>query len=219
MKPRVSTLGSLKTPPTLKSMAFDAIRDSIINGTLSPGKIYSEQVLATELGISKTPVHDALIKLQIRGFINIFPQRGFQLKVLSRKDVINLYEFREALERGVMRHITPHVTAEQIESCRPFMDEIHKSGNDMQFLQNDMHFHTYMAELTNNPQIIKALDGIWDLCLWVGHNALEMKGCMEGVMREHYEIFETLEQHDAAAADTVITKHIQASLERALENI
>ncbi len=217
MRPEFSPLDSLKTPPTLKDMAFDAIRDSIVFGTLKPGEIYSEQVLASELGISKTPVHDAIVKLLMRGFINILPQRGFQVKVLSHKDVSDIYEFRTALEKQVMRHITPKITDAQLEDCRPFLADINQFDSVMQFLQNDIRFHCYMAELTTNPQIINALEGIWDLCLWVGYGAMGQKKIAENATNEHSAIFKILERHDAAAAEIVITKHIQATLERVLE--
>jgi DNA-binding GntR family transcriptional regulator len=217
MKSRVLTFNNLKTPPTLKTMAFDAIRESIINGTLKPGEVYSEQLLATELGISKTPVHDALIKLQIRGFITILPQRGFQIKTLDRKDIKDLYEFRDALERAVIRHIAPRITASQLEACRPFLVDIDQFDSPMSFLQNDMNFHFYMAELTSNPQIITALEEIWDLCLWVGYGSLEQKGSIGNVTSEHKEIFEVLGNHDVVAAESLIAKHLQVTLERVLQ--
>ena len=217
MKPRVLTFNNLKTPPTLKTMAFDAIRESIINGTLKPGEVYSEQLLATELGISKTPVHDALIKLQIRGFITILPQRGFQIKTLDRKDIKDLYEFRDALERAVIRHITPKITASQLKACKPYLVEIDQFDTAMSFLQNDMNFHFYMAELTANPQIITALEEIWDLCLWVGYDSLEQRRGTENVTNEHKEIYEALKNHDVVSAEMLIVKHLQATLERVLK--
>jgi len=217
MKNRVLTFNNLKAPPTLKTMAFDVIRESIIDGTLKPGEVYSEQLLATELGISKTPVHDALIKLQIRGFISILPQRGFQIKILNRKDIRDLYEFRDALERAVIRHVAPKITASQLEACRPFLIGMDQFDNTLSFLQNDMNFHFYMAELTANPQIINALEEIWDLCLWVGYGSLEQKGGTENVTSEHMEIFKVLVQHDVVTAEKLIAKHLQSTLERVLK--
>jgi DNA-binding GntR family transcriptional regulator len=210
-------LDNLKTPPTLNALAFDAIRDSIIHGTLTPEKIYSEQVLASELGISKTPVHDALIKLQIRGFINILPQRGFVINTLDHKSICDLFEFREALERAVVRHITPKITDAQLEKCRSFIVDIDQFTGVMPFLKNDICFHRYLAELTLNPQIINALDGIWDLCVWVGYGALELDGCAKNAKTEHIEFFKVLEQYDVSAAETLMTEHIKSTLEKVLQ--
>ncbi len=72
----------IETPPSLAGIAFQAIKMAILEKRLVPDEIYNEKVLADELGFSKTPVHEALTTLSVKGFVTILPRRGFQVRAL-----------------------------------------------------------------------------------------------------------------------------------------
>jgi len=137
----IPTFSSIKTPPTLKEIAYEEIKKSIILGTLRPGDIYSEQALSQQLGISKTPVREALINLKIKGFIDIMPQKGFQVKRLTAKEITDIYEFRTALELAVILHVTPEIETFHIQKLEAIIQEIGEAKDILVFLNKDMEFH------------------------------------------------------------------------------
>ena len=89
-------LSNIDLPPSLKELAFQALKENILNHQLRPGSVYSEQAIAKKLGISKTPIHEALTDLEKRGFVKILPRKGFQVNRLTQKDVRDMFEFRHS---------------------------------------------------------------------------------------------------------------------------
>ena len=100
----------IETPPSLAEIAFQAIKKAILEKHLVPNKIYNEKVLADELGFSKTPVHEALTVLCVKGFVTMLPRKGFQVRAFSAKNIQDMYEFRTTLERAVLEKIVPDKT-------------------------------------------------------------------------------------------------------------
>jgi DNA-binding GntR family transcriptional regulator len=101
------TLSSVDTPPSMQAIAFQAIKKTIMRKEFLPGNIYSEQVVAKEIGMSKTPVHQALLELENKGFVSLMPRKGFKVNILSAKNISNMFELRRALERAVILKIAP----------------------------------------------------------------------------------------------------------------
>ena len=102
-------LRKIKAQESLKEKAFKAIKYAIMDYTLTPGDIYTEQGLAGRLGISKSPVHEACIDLASRGFPKILPRKGIQIEILDAAEVCSLFDFRVVLEKaiiGLMAHKT-----------------------------------------------------------------------------------------------------------------
>ena len=101
--PQEQLFGQIEAPPSLAEIAFQAIKKAILEKRLVPDVIYNEKVLADELGFSKTPVHEALTALSVKGFVTIIPRKGFQVRALSVKNIKDMYEFRTTLERAVVK--------------------------------------------------------------------------------------------------------------------
>ena len=82
----------------MAKMAYERLRDSILNGQLEPGQIYNEMALTKELGISRTPVREALLEFSAQGLITFLPRKGVVIKHYTRKDVIEIFELRRVVE-------------------------------------------------------------------------------------------------------------------------
>ena len=211
---KTSTLPNIERPPTLKQMAFDAIKDSIIKGNLKTGITYSEKTLAKELGISKSPVREALIDLQLKGFITIIPKIGFKLNELCEKDIRDIYEFRTALEKFVIYKITPDISKKEMSDLNKILARNKANQDILSFMENDIQFHRYLAELSKNKKVIEALEGIWDLCGWVGYKALSVSQELKGVTEEHLNILKTVQKRDKKAAGEALEKHMGSTLKK-----
>ena len=97
MNNSLPTLRSVDTPPSMQEIAFQAIKQAIMRNELLPGNIYSEQAVAKEMGMSKTPVHQALLDLENKGFVTISPRKGFKVNILSSSNIKDMFELRRAL--------------------------------------------------------------------------------------------------------------------------
>lgn len=223
MAEKIPHLRSIDAPASLKEMAFQAIKKAIMNDQLEPGKLYSEPGLARELGISRTPVHEALIELASKGFLKLFPRRGFQINKLKQKEIRNLYSFRMTLETAVIREITPKITDElalELEAISRRQKRMAKGGNWMGFLKVDRGLHCFLASLTQNTYIISALENVRDLIDWTGAKILaERKERPQEAVKEHEAIISMLKKGDVAGAISKMEEHLKISEDRVLRSI
>ncbi|NQU16199.1 MAG: GntR family transcriptional regulator [Desulfobacteraceae bacterium] len=206
----VSSLSTIKPPPSLAEIAFKTLKDAIISSRLEPGEIYSEQVVARELGISKTPVHQALVALENKGFVSILSRKGFRVNPLTEKNIRHLFAFRRPLETAVIRHVIDRMSDESHREIKILLDRIAQTRDPVQFQGVDRAFHRYLASVTENKYIINALNGIWDLCDWVGARVLynDNVGLFEEATQEHIAIAEMLEKGDKDGAVEAMERHL-----------
>jgi DNA-binding GntR family transcriptional regulator len=100
---------------TLAHQAYQAIRVAIQNDALTPGKFYSENELGQSMGISRTPVREALIELAREGLVEVIPQRGFRLRIPTADEATEVFELRTVLESHVVKRLAEDATDEQLE--------------------------------------------------------------------------------------------------------
>jgi len=166
------------------------------------------------LGISKTPVHEALLELSYKGFIEIIPKKGFKLKDLTRKDIDDIYAFRLALEKFVVTNVVEKVGKKQLNYLQTILLNLKNCEDVMQFMEEDIRFHRYLAMRTENQQIIISLNRIWDLCVWIGFRTLSIKNSLDSVLEEHFHLLRCIEKKDQKSAEESIEKHIASSLSK-----
>ena len=202
-------------PPSLAEIAFQAIKKAILEKRLVPDVIYNEKVLADELGFSKTPVHEALTTLSVKGFVTILPRKGFQVRALSAKNIQDMYEFRTTLERAVIVKIVPDITDESIDHLKSILDNIAATDDPTQLGDLDRDFHSYLASLTENLYIIEALDNLWELCAWIAVRAMtDDTRNHEPMLQEHVTIWEGLKARDYQQTIQAMDQHLQNAEDR-----
>ena len=215
-------LDNIKPPPSLKEMAFQSIKEGILSQRLKSGEFYTEQNLAKELGISKTPVREALLDLAIKGFIVYLPRKGIKINTLAEKEIVDLYGFRNALEKDVIRRITPRLTKESIKIIEAMHKEVKEATRNcdmMWFMRIDRQFHMFLASLTDNQYIISALEHIRDLSDWLGSKALLSKEDMVESKGQHGKIIQMLKKGNVEGAEAAIEEHIQKTQSTVLDHL
>ena len=206
-----SKLTVLRPSPSLKDQAFQSIREAILNGRLKPGILYKEQGIANELGISKTPVREALLDLASRGFVAFFPRKGFEIISLTAKNIRDLFELRLVLETAVVRHITADISAESIKELEAILTRDSQAvDNDdrTHILQTNRELHNYLAGLTGNEYLIRSLQNIQDLIEWLIAGTLRYRGRAGKAYSEHLNIFNQLKKRDVQGAVAAMTEHL-----------
>jgi DNA-binding GntR family transcriptional regulator len=215
-------LGKLLPAPSLKEMALATIKEAMLARTLERDVMYTEAALTDELGISRTPVREALIHLASRGLITYFPRKGFKIKLLTEKDVRNLFELRLVLELAVIRHITPGLTKKalaEIERVRAKYQQVVQKDDPVESIHANMAFHACLAGLTGNSYLINALDEIGDLINLASVRSLEVDSRIHEALEEHERIVTEIKGQSLSGALREMEAHIRTTEERVLARI
>lgn len=216
-------LKRIEDPGTLKDKAFKVIKRAIMAHELQPGKIYGVPEMARHLGISRSPVREALLDLAAKGFITFHPRRGVQINVLTRKDIRHLVSFRGILERSIVENIVAcGLSEEQLRRIEKYHNRFLAAADEddiARFLEADRNFHTLLASLTGNPYIIAALENVRDLVDWTNYELIRGYNRVPEVLEEHLAIFERIMAKDGPGAAEMMDRHLQVALRRMLEHL
>jgi len=201
---------AIETPPSLKDLALSAIKEAILSHRFKPGEIYSEQAVGRELGISKTPIHQALLELESRRFVKVLPRRGFIVQALDEKDVRDLFEFRIELEKAVVQHVMSRgISQEVLADIAAGLDEAAGTREADRFVKLDLGFHRRLTAMTGNKFLIDSLETIWDLVDWIGTERFHLKDGAKHALEEHRVIFNCLKDGDVAKALDALEYHLK----------
>ena len=222
MPPLNLNLGRLLPAPSLKEMALATIKEAMFSKKLEQEVMYTEAALTNELGISRTPVREALIHLASRGLITYFPRKGFKIKLLTEKDVANLFELRLALELAVVHHIVPGMTKAilaEIEHIQAQYRKVARKGEPIESIRANMMLHACLAELTENTYLIGALEDIRDLTNLAGLRSLEVGSRTGEAIEEHERIVAEIRRQSLSGALREMESHIRTTEARVLSRI
>jgi DNA-binding GntR family transcriptional regulator len=203
-------------------MALGTIKEAMFSKKLAPEVMYTEAALTNELGISRTPVREALIHLASRGLITYFPRKGFKIKLLTENDVENLFELRLALELAAVRHVVPFLTKAslaEIEQAQAQYKKVALKGEPLESIRANMMFHAYLAEMTDNSYLIGALEEIRDLTNLAGLRSLEVGSRSTEAIEEHERIMAELKGHSLSGALREMEAHIRTTEARVLVRV
>lgn len=216
----MAKLITVKTPPPLNKIAYEALRDSILNGHLKSGELYSEMALAGELGISRTPVREALLELSVQGLVTFLPRKGVIINHFTERDVEEIFEVRIAIELAVVEMLARKCKPADLSKIEHTLIDQRKAAryNDYSlFLQADRDFHTHLSRLSNNRRLIAILDNIRDIVHLMGLQALAQEGRLDEVIVEHEQIIQTLKQLQPDKAREQMERHLDRSRRAVLD--
>ena len=197
----------LKIPANLTDLAYDSIKQHILDGHFDGDARLTEEYLATQLGISKSPIREALNRLEAEGLIRIEPRRGAYLQGFSIKDIGELYDLREALEKHVAltAKVTPQLVVEldrSIQKMRKYLKENDKG----RYIEEDMRFHAELAKATGNDRLGKMLENVQNQ-IWIFRR--KTYDLSSSSAPDHHEtIVRALEKNDRAKAAKAMSEHI-----------
>lgn len=196
---------------TLPDRAYEYIKARIFNMTYRPGEPLSEVRLAEELGISRTPVREALRRLTTEGLVLSAPGRGRVVYTLSLRDIDSIFDVKECLESMVAMRAAENCTAAaagQLGEIVARLEAAAEAGHLEDWLEADAEFHGTLFEMAGNQraqQIVQSLNEQWHR-LRLGFVALE--GRMAVSVQEHKRIAESVQQGNAEAAARAMREHL-----------
>jgi DNA-binding GntR family transcriptional regulator len=204
----------IEKPETLKFTARRAIKDLLIAGKLEKGTLYSANTFADMLGVSRTPVREALLELSAEGYLIAHDGKGFRVKDLSVKEIRDFFETRKLIELYVIERVVASVPEKTLEELRTHLRRMKDSfagGNEVAFLEADKAFHLELIHAHQNHHLISVMNNIRDLISILGHEAILRKGRSQQVLAEHQAVIDALAVHDPAKSVKAMRTHLEAT--------
>jgi DNA-binding GntR family transcriptional regulator len=206
----------LKIPSNLTTLAYNSIKEHILEGRLDENSRLTEEFLSTQLGISKSPIREALNRLETEGLIRIEPRKGAYLRRLSVQEVTDLYDLREALETHVVRtaRLAPALLAELHHSLKR-QRALLKANDRTHYIEEDVHFHAELAHATGNAHLCGVLENIQNQIWLSRRNTYDLSSSTAPDC--HESIVEALEANNRERAESAMRDHIQNVKRRLVE--
>jgi DNA-binding GntR family transcriptional regulator len=204
-------------PPSLADYAESSIKQQILENELKPREQISIDQLAAELGVSRTPVRDALMRLEAQSFVFSPPNRSPRVTPITRTLVHELYVVRKPLECLAVRLATPRLTDETISQLEQLLAEI-KTDEDVNIdkhFHGDTVFHRSLLEAASNEWLQKLLQSITEHVYRIRRFAKSVPGDhLWKAYQDHIDILEAVKKRDAETAEKLMSNHIHNSRKR-----
>jgi DNA-binding GntR family transcriptional regulator len=211
--------------------SYDEIRRRLLAGDFAPGTRLDFQKLAVELGVSTTPVREAISQLASEGLLQLVPRLGAVVPTLSREEVIELYGVREAMECYAAAKAAETISPARLAEVRGFVErmegivtkffgqkKLQLEGQALRdFLAADLAFHMTIIEAAGNHRLTKlAADSHAHARIFAADRLSHDRGLLEEAIHQHRAIYEALARHDGEEARRQIALHIERSLDHTL---
>ena len=212
--------------------AYRHIRKKLLDGSVVPGARLSYGTIGKEIGISATPVREAVGQLASEGFVELVPQLGAVVRELTRDEAIELYELREALESYAAARAADRIgdrqlseLSENLEQSRKLTEEVRKSGKEKagkaiakKFHALDLSFHMTIIEASRNRRMLKVVGDshILTRIFQADRHSFSLE-ILDATLSEHSAIESAVRKGDGTAAREAMQRHIRNSLELTLD--
>lgn len=195
----------------LRDVVFNTLRQAILRGELQPGERLLEIHLADKLGVSRTPIREAIRKLELEGLVLMIPRKGAVVAEITEKSLRDVLEVRRALEELAMKLACEKILDEEIEelkvAAKEFEDAL-KTGDVTVYAEADVKFHDIIYRTTDNQRLIQLLYNLREQMYRYRVEYLKRDDSHDTLLAEHQYIIETLEKRNADEAIKAICAHI-----------
>ena len=189
---------------------FASLRDAIWEGRFTRGERIPEEEIARSLGVSRTPVREALRRLQERGMLVVGAGRSLVVAELSKQQVLELYAMREILEGSAARFAAQHANEAEVDMLHRLLEEFDKHrGNPRMLVSLNRRFHSAVCEAAHNRYLIQTLDGMHDALALLHSNTFRVPNRPRETDAEHRRIVLAIERRDPDEAEKAARDHVR----------
>ena len=195
----------------LRDVVFNTLREAILRGDLVAGERLMELQLAAKLGVSRTPIREAIRMLEQEGLAITIPRKGAIVARMTEKDMQDVLEIREALEELSVQVACDKITDGEIVQLRKNMENFEqalKSDDLKKMAQADVEFHDVIYQATDNPKLINMLNNLREQMYRYRVEYLKDPQNHEQLLNEHEAIYQGIVKKDKDAVTAMIRKHI-----------
>ena len=217
------TLPKLQDSPSLSERAYQTIREAILSLQFKPGEYISIQELSNQLGVSRTPVRDALLRLEKDGLVSIVPYKGAYVSKVSAKDIEEVMELRILLEGYAARKAANFLSSGELAQAEKILVRAEKAYNEGKYIEAaniGHHIHELMLSKVRNDRFTKILERLDTHYERIRQHSTGLKGDrLKKSMEQHRRLFEALKVADADKAETVMTDHLSSVRDDVLSSL
>jgi len=206
---------------SLGDRAYYRIRELIVTLELPPGSIVSERELQDRLGLGRTPVREALQRLERECLVEVYPRRGIFVANVNVLDLAVLSEVRRVVESFAARLAAERSTEADREQTRALiaeLEELTASADERRLIELDQRIHRHLWGCAHNPFLAATLDEYYVLSLRIWFLALGRTRRLEEAVREHLELLEAVLHGDPDRAEAAMARHV-SGFERAIREV
>lgn len=206
-----SPLAPVKRPLNLRETVLEQLRTAIITGELAEGELVSAPTLGQALGVSATPVREAMMDLVREGLVETVKNKGFRITAMSEKDLDDLAQIRMLLEPPAIRMVAQHIPDEAFSELTKLADACLRAAEreDLgEYLRDDREFHALLLAYTGNPQLVDLATSLRRRTRLYGIAALARDGRLAASAHEHHELLRLLRAGEGEAAESLMCTHI-----------
>ncbi|MBQ4283996.1 MAG: GntR family transcriptional regulator [Lachnospira sp.] len=195
----------------LRDVVFNTLRQAILHGEMEPGERLMEIQLAQKLGVSRTPIREAIRKLELEGLVVMIPRKGAEVAHITEKDMRDVLEVRCTLEELAMELACKNVTSEQLadlKAANRVFEAAIVSKDIVSIVEADVHFHDVIYAMTNNARLIQIINKLREQMYRYRLEYIKDARTHSILISEHNEIIEQLEKQNVGDAKSVMRQHI-----------
>lgn len=206
----------------LRDVVFNTLRQAILTGELKPGERLMEIHLANKLGVSRTPIREAIRKLELEGLVIMIPRRGAEVAQITEKSMKDVLEVRRALDVFSVELACERITKEELarlkEACDRF-EEATKTKDTKIIAQADVALHDIIVEATGNKRLMQLVNNLAEQMYRYRFEYIrDVKG-HEKLVEEHRVIYESIRRKDPETAAEAVKKHIDNQEKSIMEQL
>jgi DNA-binding GntR family transcriptional regulator len=208
------------TARLLRETVYDELRADMLSCRLAPGTEIRENELAARFGVSKSPVRDALMRLERENLVITLPRQGYRVAPVSVSDVQDMFHLRCALERACMERVVERATDEQLAELEAFR-HFKATAWDGGFVAYNRAFHQTLSGLSGNARLHAQLSDLidqMDRAVQLSVSSLK-KGNPQALVDEHNEIIDALQARQLTGAQRLVSRHVQSAGKRVIQAI
>ncbi len=209
-------------PVNLRSQTYKIVKNMILRREIGPGEKIVEEELAQKIGISRTPLREALCQLEQEGIVTILPRRGAFVRRQQKSAALEILEIREILEGLVVRLATRHLQQESIEKIKQILDRINGLPDDDRFWsrynESEIEFHALLLAASKSKMLEMIMGTVITHLQLIRINTVAVPGRARKSVQEHYQILEEIASGHEEMAEDLMRKHIASVRTSILES-
>lgn len=195
----------------LRDVVFNTLRQAILIGELKPGERLMEIHLADRLGVSRTPIREAIHKLAQEGLVTIIPRRGAEVAQITEKSMKDVLEVRRALDALCVELACDRITEDGLNALKDACDEFEqcvKTGDNKKIAQADVALHDIIVQATGNQRLIQLVNNLSEQMYRYRFEYIKDSSQHETLVKEHRIIYQSIVRKDKETAAATARTHI-----------
>ncbi len=206
----------------LRDVVFKTLRRGILTGELKPGERLMEIHLANRLGVSRTPIREAIRKLELEGLVTMIPRRGAEVANITEKNLKDVLEVRQALESLAIELACERITPENKEALREKLNQVEeaaRTGDSSAIASADVAFHDAIVEASGNVRLTQLVSNLGEQMYRYRFEYIKDESKHPQIMSEHRIMYESILEGDKVKAARIVKTHIDNQEEAIMRKI